>query len=195
MDLAALVSQYGYFAVAAGAFLEGETVLVLAGLAAHRGYLEFPAVVAIAAVAAVAGDQLFFHLGRRHGKVVLARFPAAAARAGQVDALLARWHAPVIVALRFLYGLRIAGPVLLGAGRCPAWKFLVFNVIGALLWAPVVAGAGWVLGEAAGSFLDDVKAAEGWLFGGLVAAGILGVVAHAVVRRWRARAGRDGRRG
>ena len=38
MDLAALVTQYGYAAVAVGCLLEGETVLLLAGFAAHRGY-------------------------------------------------------------------------------------------------------------------------------------------------------------
>jgi membrane protein DedA with SNARE-associated domain len=37
MNFAALISQYGYFALFAGALLEGETVLILAGFAAHQG--------------------------------------------------------------------------------------------------------------------------------------------------------------
>ena len=35
MDFAALIQQYGYFAVFLGTLLEGETILLLAGLSAH----------------------------------------------------------------------------------------------------------------------------------------------------------------
>lgn len=64
MDLAALIGTYGYWAVALGCLLEGETVLLLAGFAAHRGYLQWPVVVAVAAAAGFAGDMAFFLLGR-----------------------------------------------------------------------------------------------------------------------------------
>lgn len=183
MDIPGLIAHYGYFAVIGGALLEGETVVALAGLAAHRGYLDFRVVVAVAMVAAIAGDQFYFFLGRYRGAQVLARFPAAQAKARRVDEFLERWQAPFIVLLRFLYGFRIAGPVLLGAGRCPTWKFVVFNAVGAAVWAPVVAGAGWVLGEAAQRLLDDVRQYEAWLFAAIVVAGLAGVLLHRLRRR------------
>ena len=40
IDLPGLIDAYGYLAVFVGAFLEGETILALAGLAAYRGYLQ-----------------------------------------------------------------------------------------------------------------------------------------------------------
>lgn len=80
MDIAALIQQYGYLAVAVGCLLEGETVLLLAGFAAHRGYLAWPAVLAVAALAGFAGDMIFFLLGRRHGPRMLARWPRIAAQ-------------------------------------------------------------------------------------------------------------------
>jgi membrane protein DedA with SNARE-associated domain len=168
-DLPALIDSYGYFAVLLGAFLEGETILALAGLACFRGYMDFAAVVAIALLAGFAGDQFFFHLGRRRGTAILARFPQARARTLRFDAMLARWHAPLIVAIRFIYGFRILGPILLGMGRVPAWKFLVFNLIGAAIWAPLVAGLGYVFGAALESVLHDLRNAELWGFGVLVA--------------------------
>lgn len=183
MDIPGLIAHYGYLAVIGGALLEGETVVALAGLAAHRGYLDFRVVVGVAMVAAIAGDQFYFFLGRYRGGQVLARFPDVKAKAQRVDEFLERWQAPFIVVLRFLYGFRIAGPVLLGAGRCPTWKFVVFNVIGAAIWAPVVAGAGWVLGEAAERLLDDVRQYETWLFAALVVAGLAGVLIHRLRRR------------
>ena len=177
-DLAGLIDSYGYIAVFAGAFLEGETVLALAGLAASRGYLDFYTVVVVALIAGFAGDQLYFFLGRRNGSRILARFPDAQARAHRFDALLARWHAPLIVAIRFMYGFRIVGPILLGMGRVPAWKFMVFNFLGAVIWAPVIAGIGYAFGNILKSVLEDLKSYEIWFFTGVIAAGILGAVFH-----------------
>ncbi|MFZ1201027.1 MAG: hypothetical protein WAO07_12740 [Desulfobacterales bacterium] len=48
MDLKSLIENYGYVAIFIGTFLEGETVLVLAGLAAHQGYLLLSGVIFVA---------------------------------------------------------------------------------------------------------------------------------------------------
>src|SRR5688500_4211496 len=107
MDLPGLIDSYGYIAVAIGAFLEGETILALAGLASYRGYLDFYKVVAIAMVCGFLGDQFYFFLGRYKGSQILERFPNAKERAHRFDDLLKRWHAPLIVMIRFMYGFRI----------------------------------------------------------------------------------------
>ena len=178
MDLPGLIDSYGYVAVVAGAFLEGETVLALAGLAAYRGYLDLFAVIALAMAAGFLGDQFYFFLGRRHGARILDRFPDAGARAARFDAMLARYHAPLIVAIRFMYGFRIVGPILLGMGRVPAWKFMFYNAIGAAIWAPLVAGIGYFFGNVLESALHDLKRFEllGFLF--ILAIGIAGVIIH-----------------
>ncbi len=67
MSLATLIATHGYWILAFGCLLEGETVLVLAAYAAHRGYLNPAAVVAIALASVFASNQFFFWLGRRHG--------------------------------------------------------------------------------------------------------------------------------
>jgi membrane protein DedA with SNARE-associated domain len=162
IDLPGLIDSYGYFAVFIGAFLEGETILALAGLAAHRGYMDFWAVVMVALFAGFLGDQFFFYLGRFKGTEILARFPDMNARAQRFDALLARWHAPLIVCIRFMYGFRILGPIMLGMGRVPAWKFLVYNLLGAAIWAPLIAGAGYLFGSAIEAVLHDMKRYELW---------------------------------
>ena len=178
LDLPGLIDSYGYLAVLVGAFLEGETVLALAGLAASRGYLDFYTVAVVALIAGFAGDQLYFFLGRRNGSRILARFPDAQARAHRFDELLARWHAPLIVAIRFMYGFRIVGPILLGMGRVPAWEFMVFNFLGAAIWAPLVAGIGYAFGNILKSVLDDLQRYEIWLFAAVIGAGIIGTVLH-----------------
>jgi membrane protein DedA with SNARE-associated domain len=63
VDVAALVQDYGYYAVFVGALLEGETVLAMAGYAAFEGYLKLERVILIAAIGGFLGDQFFFYLG------------------------------------------------------------------------------------------------------------------------------------
>ena len=63
MTIEYLIQTYGYVAILVGTFLEGETVLVLGGLAAHQGYLQLPGVMLAAFAGTLIGDQLFFFLG------------------------------------------------------------------------------------------------------------------------------------
>ena len=187
MNIPGLIDSYGYIAVFVGAFLEGETILALAGLAAYRGYLDFRAVVAVAMLAGFLGDQFYFFLGRYKGQQILARFPGAEQRAHRFDRLLARWHAPLIIGIRFMYGFRIIGPVLLGMGRVPAWKFVLYNFIGAAIWAPLIAGLGYFFGSALEAMLSDIKRYELWAAAGLAAI-FLAIGAVHLVRARRERA-------
>lgn len=170
-----LLQAHGYWILALGCLLEGETVLVLAGLAAHRGLLDPLAVVAIAAVAGFAGDEFFFWLGRRHGATLVTRWPALGRQSARIQGLVERRHEALIIGLRFAYGLRMAGPIWMGMSALSAWRFAAFNLLGAILWAVVVGGVGWVFGAAAEALLGELRHIEGWLFLGLLLA--LGVVA------------------
>jgi len=174
MTLAALIQSHGYWLLAVGCLLEGETVLLLAGFAAHRGHLELQWVVLVAAAAGFSGDEGFFWLGRRHGAAVLARWPAAARQAQRVQALIVRYQGAVIVFVRFAYGLRTAGPVIIGMSPIATWRFAAFNALGALLWACVVGGVGWVFGQAAEAALGQLQQIEGWLLLGLATASVAG---------------------
>ena len=178
MDFAAIIDQYGLIAVFIGAFLEGETILALAGLAAYRGYMEFPHVVAVALLAGFLGDQFYFFLGRYKGKDIIARFPNVEARAQRFDQMLARWHAPIIIGIRFMYGFRILGPILLGMGRVPSWKFVLYNFIGAAIWAPLIAGIGYKFGEAVESILGNMKRFEMWAFVAIILIGTTIFLVH-----------------
>jgi membrane protein DedA with SNARE-associated domain len=182
MDIQGLIDTYGYWAVFVGAFLEGETILALAGLAAYRGYMDFWLVSLIAMIAGFLGDQFYFFLGRYKGAQILARFPNMQRRAHRFDAMLSRWHAPLIVGIRFMYGFRILGPIMLGMGRVEAWRFVLYNFIGAAIWAPLIAGVGYLFGGAIELMLQDMKRYEIWAALALVIVGIAGFLIHS----WRA---------
>lgn len=174
-----LIQQWGYALVFLGALLEGETMLLLAGLAAHNGHLSLPVIVAAAVAGGFLGDQVFFFLGRRYGKPLLARFPSLQGPARRADALLARYHAPFILANRFLYGLRIAGPIAVGMSGIPAARYALINLAGAVVWAPVIVGAGYLFGQAVELLLGDMRHIEEGLMGGIL---LLAVILWAIRR-------------
>lgn len=186
MALADLLSQYGYLALFAGCLLEGETLLLLAGLAAHGGYLSYPVVVLVAFVGGTLGDQICFFVGRRYGDALLLRWTHLEVPAARVRRLIDRHSALLIVGLRFMYGLRLIGPVVIGMSDVSAWRFVVFNVIGAAIWAVAVSGAGYLFGHAIEWFLADLELLEKFA----LACAVVFVVLLLAVRWFRLRSSR-----
>jgi membrane protein DedA with SNARE-associated domain len=183
LEYAPLIERYGYLATLAGTLVEGESLLILSGLAAHRGYLSFPFVVLVGAVGGAIGDLAFFLLGRHYGSDLLARFPRFTPAAERVHAMIERHPTTTILAVRFMYGLRTAGPAIIGTTRVPFAEFAAVNVIGASLWSACWAGAGYVLGKAAEHLLGDLAKVERELFGAVIVAIVLGLVAYQVWRK------------
>ena len=147
MILPGLIAEYGYAAVFVGALLEGETVLILAGFAAHQGYLQLHWVIAIAMLGGFLGDQIYFWLGRRHGAWVLSHFPRLTPVFERAYVLIERYHEALIVGIRFLYGLRTVGPMAFGMSKVLAWRFMLFNALGAVIWAIGIGSAGYLFGQ------------------------------------------------
>ena len=160
MSVSALVAQYGYAFVFAGALAEGESVLLAAGFAAHRGMLKLHVVMAVAFVAATLGDQLCFYLGRRHGPQLLARFPVLQAQVKRIEPMLARHPNAAILSLRFLYGLRTAGPIALGALGVSRGRFALLNLLSAALWALGFSLLGYQFGHALDRLAPQLRSAE-----------------------------------
>jgi membrane protein DedA with SNARE-associated domain len=156
MSLTQLLADYGYLAVFVGSLLEGESILVMAGFAAHQGHLSLLLVLGIAFVGGALGDQLFFWAGRTWGASLLKRIPGAALRAERVGELLRRHDAVLIVGIRFMYGLRIVGPIAMGAGGVRPGRFLRYNLLGAAIWAPLIGGAGYLFGHMLQILLGDI---------------------------------------
>ncbi len=190
IDIAVLLAQYGLFFLALGCLLEGETVLVLAGLAAHQGILPLWQVWVVAMFFGWLGDQIFFWLGRWRGDAILLRFPSWAARKPKLDAWIHRYHAPVVIMVRFVYGFRAAGPVLIGHSGLNPWVFAFFNAVGALIWATLFIGLGWIFGQTAERVLDQINHYGHFVLyigGGLILLAALGLW---IWHRYRARAQR-----
>ncbi|MEB0043474.1 MULTISPECIES: DedA family protein [unclassified Pseudomonas] len=157
MTLTQVIAEYGYLAVFIGAALEGETVLIIAGFAAHEGYLSFPLLALVAVFGGALSDCVFFTIGRRYGSRLMARFPKLQPSARRVNLLLERYQTGLIIGVRFMYGLRIAGPIAIGMSDVPTSRFVLFNLIGAAIWAPLIAGVGYLFGQSLEWLFADIK--------------------------------------
>ena len=182
-NLPELIQTYGYGATFLGALLEGETVLTLAGVAVHRGHLEWPLVWLMAAAGGALGDTIYFALGRRYGEALLSRWPSFAPAIERVHRLIVARPALAVISVRFLYGMRIAGPVVIGASKLPWIRFLALNGVGAVFWSACWLAAGYALGAAAEQLLGNLAKIERELFLIVLLAGIAILIVLRLRRR------------
>jgi len=185
--LESLLARYGLLAVFGGAFLEGETVLVLAGFTAHRGYLGLPSVMLAAYAGTLLGDQLWFWLGRIRGRSFLEAHPSWSQRVAGARSWIDAHERTVIWSYRFLYGIRTVTPFVLGMGGMSPVRFALFNSASAAVWVAVISGAGYLLGSVLEQLLGDLRAIESLVFVAILVAGALAWIRHAARARRRRR--------
>ncbi|MCN9240407.1 DedA family protein [Streptomyces sp. RY43-2] len=162
-DLAPVLEDWGYAAVGGLIFLEdfgvpvpGETVLIAAAVYAGAGRLNVFAVAVIAVVAAVAGDNIGYVIGRYGGRRLVARFGRyvllTPERVAKAEEFFTRHGGKVITVARFIEGLRQANGIIAGLSGMPWHRFLAFNALGAVLWVGT-----WVsLGALAGGHINTL---------------------------------------
>ncbi|MBA4358219.1 MAG: DedA family protein [Desulfovibrio sp.] len=165
------VADYGYLAIFIGTFLEGETILVLGGIAAQQGLLDLQGVMLTACVGSLAGDQTAFLIGRRWGRKVLARFPSWQKNMARIEEKAARYLDLWMLTFRFFYGLRNPTPFVLAMGKVSMARFALFNAMGAAIWAVAGAAGGYVFGYALERFLGQAHA---WILAALAGVALLG---------------------
>lgn len=163
MTLERIVFQFGYPALIMGLFLEGETILVLGGFMAHRGYLELPWVILIGMFVALFSDQFFFWLGRKRGNQFLENRPTWNLNIEKAMSMLEKNTNLVFFGFRFMYGLRTVIPFVIGAGRFDVIRFITLNFAGALLWALLFGMMGYAFGQVAETILEDIGKYELWI--------------------------------
>jgi len=134
-----------------GFFLPGDSLLFTAGLLASEGTLNLPLIMAGCTIAAIAGDQVGYVIGRRAGPALFKRPESRFFHKKNVDRAKAYFEKngpKTIILARFIPVIRTFAPVVAGVGQMDYRKFVTFNVVGGILWGSGVTAAGYILGEA-----------------------------------------------
>jgi membrane protein DedA with SNARE-associated domain len=150
-DPAYLAHHYGalfYLITFGWTAVEGETFVILAGLLAWKGYLNFFLLFLAAWLGSFAGDQIVFALGRRFGLRILDHFPKIEPGVLRALGWIDRYAVIFILSYRFIYGVRNVSGIAVGLSHVPWKKFAAWNCIAAFVWALAFAGFGYLFGDA-----------------------------------------------
>jgi membrane protein DedA with SNARE-associated domain len=176
-----------------GVPVPGETALISAAVLASQGKLEIVLVIALAACAAIVGDNIGYLIGRKGGRWLLER-PGRFQRQRNEMLLIGEpffeRHGPKAVFFgRFVLGLRVWASWLAGATRMRWSHFAVWNALGGIVWATLIGTVAYTLGSSAGNVVEAFG-----LYG--LAAAVIAIVSLIVMHRrgTRRRSERDGAR-
>ncbi|EYB67208.1 dedA protein [Deinococcus phoenicis] len=154
----ALIQSFSYLGIAGivftesgllvGFFLPGDSLLITAGLLAKQGSLSLAGVMLAVALGAITGDSVGYAIGRRFGPRVF-RPQNSFFKPEYVErtqAFFEKHGGKALILARFVPVVRTVAPTMAGVGNMPYSRFLLFNVIGGLLWSLTVPLLGYLLG-------------------------------------------------
>ncbi len=177
--LISLFIQYGYWIVFAGILLDnaglplpGELLLLAFGALARTGHVDLELGILVAWAAAMSGDSVGYWLGRLGGERLLQTYCRVTLGSGKcLQKAVAFYHLRgrlAVVVGRFVVGVRAFLFPLAGSARMPYAQFLLFDSVGALVWAGLFVLAGYGVGWQ----VEGIS--EGYRTASLTLAGILG---------------------
>ena len=181
LDPRTMLSRYGYKVVLIWTFLEGETIVILAGMFAEKLHLDPWLIAFYAFCGSFLSDQVMFSLGKYKGESVLRYFPRVARNVDKAGRLFKKYDTILILGFRFVYGVRNVTPILLGISGVSHVKFFLLNFIGAGIWALSFSFGGLYVGELFMNIMGIVG--HGIFYAILVALALAGLIWYIRARR------------
>ena len=133
-----------------GFFLPGDTLLFGAGLLASQGEIAITPLIVATVIAAVAGDNVGYSIGRRTGPRMFKKKDGIIFRAEYIEKaeqFYEKHGGKTIIIARFTPVVRTFAPVVAGIGKMPRQKFMMYNVVGGIVWGAGMPLLGYHLGS------------------------------------------------
>ncbi|MDQ0155781.1 VTT domain-containing protein [Robertmurraya andreesenii] len=132
-------------------FLPGDSLLFASGAFAALGSFHFLLLIVVFFAAAVAGDTVNYHIGKKIGTSIppdswLGKM-INREKMEKAEAFFNKHGGKTIVIARFMPFIRTFIPFVAGASRMNYRYFLVYNVVGAALWVGICTTAGYLFGN------------------------------------------------
>jgi membrane-associated protein len=158
-----------------GLLVPGEAMVLLGGAVARYDRVTLWAVIVLAALGAVIGDQIGFVVGRRWGRAQVDKMQSGSKRARNVEKaldLIRRKGAGAVVTARWIAGVRTVVPAVAGMGDMRRTSFTLANLAGGVVWAIGCGVAGYLAGASFQALGDKLAIASAIICGVLLVAGI-----------------------
>jgi membrane protein DedA with SNARE-associated domain len=163
--------------------VEGEAVILVASAFAAYNYLSIFYVFLISFLTTVFTDQGLFWIGYKMGTDwIVKKFPKIAKARNKVFHLLYQLDVFFIFSFRFIYGIRIASPIIIGSAHVGPLRFALYNTLSGLTWAFIVCFIGYAIADVIVDGTFDKLPRELTIVGFIVLA-ILALMLWAKVRR------------
>lgn len=168
-----------------GFFLPGDSLLVTAGVFAGAGHLHLAWLLSLVALCAVAGDQLGYWIGRKAGEGLYRREDSLIFKTRhlrEAHNFYERHGAKTIIIARFVPIVRTFCPPVAGAAKMTYKRYLLFDVVGGVLWVWGMVLLGYTLGRT----VPNVDSKIQYIIAAVIVISFLPAVYHA----WKSRRNR-----
>ena len=131
-------------------FLPGDSLIFAIGAVAARSVIDPAFVAPLLVCAALCGDNVNYWLGRRLGPAVFTRDSSRLLNKkhlNQAHDFYAKYGSKTVILARFVPIVRTFAPFVAGIGRMNYGRFLLFSLIGAVLWVSICLSGGYYLGS------------------------------------------------
>lgn len=181
-----LLHAYGAAAIFLVATLDGDVVLLMAGVLAHLGQISIPAAILSASTGMFTGDLGWYCLGRAGSKQF--RETRFYRKVGPtIERLVGMLGHYELLTARFVYGTRYASMVYWGIEHMPARTFLTVNAFGCLAWSGLLVTLGFFMSHSVTVLIGDIRRLELWFLGTLALTAAVYFGVRAAIRRWHPR--------
>ncbi len=136
--------------LAAGFFLPGDSLLVVAGLFAAKGDLNLTVLLISLFIAAVVGDAVGYYTGHKLGPLIFSRPKSLLFHPDHLKkakAFYDKYGGKTIIIARFLPIVRTFAPIVAGVANMSYPRFAAYNVIGGAVWVGSMILSGYFLGH------------------------------------------------
>lgn len=158
-----------YFSLFLGIFLSGEFVFVAAVIGGAQAHYSLWLLLPIAFMATWLSDILFFELGHRKGSDWIEKKRNQSPRINRFLDSLDEHENKMLFSYRFIFGFRAVLLMLIGSQEVDRPKFMLLSFLATAAWIMIYGGLGIFFGSAVTWFLDELKAAEFYIIGALIA--------------------------
>lgn len=141
---------FGESGMMIGFFFPGDTLLFSAGILAAAGKLPWPLTLIVISLAAIAGDNIGYHIGRTLGPRLFSKPDSVVFRKEYIEraeVFYEKYGSKTMLIAHFIPVIRAFAPVTAGAGKMPLKQFMIYDAIGDIAWAVLVTCLGYYVGS------------------------------------------------